>query len=452
MADEIGCEPRDRQSTLEFLTRVIALSSAEQTEVSLHAERESLTRFAGSRIHQNVAELDCRLSVRSIEDGKTGHASTNRFDEASLRQTVEWARTVARTGRIAADPPQFAGPQTYREIHNYSAKTADVSPQERAELVKRLADQCALKGAEAAGAVSNSEHILAIANSKGLCAYHALTDSNFTATVSSDGSTGWCNSHAVDFSKLSAARMGSLALERAVLGRNPRKIPPGRYTVILEAAAVKDFLDFLAWLGFGAQAFEEGRSFMCGKLGTQITGANITITDDAYHPLGIGIPFDFEGMPRQRVALIEKGVARNVVYDRAHAARAGKDSTGHALPPKYTFGPLPMNLVLSPGEADAEEMLRSVTHGLLVSRFWYCRVVDPAKTLLTGQTRDGTFLIEDGHIVCGVRDFRFNESILESFARAEMVSHDLSRIESTLAPTLKIADFRFTEVIGESQP
>jgi predicted Zn-dependent protease len=253
----------------------------------------------------------------------------------------------------------------------------------------------------------------------------------------------------VDFSDLDASHMGSLALERSVRGQNPRKIPPGRYTVILEAAAVKDFLDFLAWLGFGAQAFEEGRSFMCGKLGKQITGENITISDDAYHPLGIGIPFDFEGMPRQQVALIEKGIARAVVYDRAYAARAGKSSSGHALPPRYAFGPLPVNLVMKAGQAAPEEMIRSVKRGLLVSRFWYCRVVDPAKTLLTGQTRDGTFLIEDGQIVCGVKDFRFNESILESFARAEMVSRGLSRIESTLAPTLKIADFRFTEVIGE---
>jgi predicted Zn-dependent protease len=248
---------------------------------------------------------------------------------------------------------------------------------------------------------------------------------------------------------LDAGERGKRALERALASRNPRKLEPGRYTVILEEAAVKEFLDFLAWLGFGAQAYEEGRSFMCGKIGSKITGDNITIIDDAYDARGSGIPFDCEGMPKQRVALVEKGIARAVVHDRASAARMGGASTGHALPAALTYGPLPLNLVMSPGDHSFEQMLRSVERGLLITRFWYCRVVDPAKTLLTGQTRDGTFLIENGKLVCGVNDMRFNESVLEVFARAEMLSDSLRRVDSTLAPALKVADFRFTESVGE---
>lgn len=449
MADELKFDFRDRESTLAFLETVIDMSPASQTEVSLEAGGESLTRFAGNRIHQNVSESNAKLTVRSIEGGHIGHSSINRFDKDSIRRALDWARAVARSGRIKADPAEFAGPQEYGSLDNFSSTTAEFSPNERAEVVGSLIEECSAREAEAAGAISNSASFQATANSGGLRAYHAGTDANFTATVSADGSTGWCDSYAVDASKLDAGAMGALALERAIAGKNPRGLEPGRYTVILEEAAVKDFLDFLNWLGFGAQAFEEGRSYMCGKIGEKITGGNITISDDAFQPLGAGVPFDYEGVPKQTVTLIENGIARGAVYDRAYAARANRSSTGHALPSRFTYGPLALNIAMRPGDSDAAEMLRSVKRGLLVSRFWYCRVVDPAKTLMTGQTRDGTFLIEDGKIVCGVKDMRFNENILEAFSRAELISKSVRRIETSIVPAMKIGDFRFTETVGE---
>jgi predicted Zn-dependent protease len=449
MADEIRFDFRDKESTMDFLGKTLDMSSAAQTEVSLEAAKESLTRFAGNQIHQNVCELDAKLSIRSIEDGHIGFAATNRIDNDSLRQALDWALAVARSKRIKAEPAEFAGSQEYSPIDNFSARTAAFSPDERAEIVSNLIGECVSRGAEAAGAISNSEDAFATANSNGLRAYHAHTDANFTTTVLAEGSTGWCDTYAVDASRLDAPTHGAVALERAIAGKNRQKLEPGKYTVILEEAPVKDLLDFLNWLGFGAQAFEEGRSYMCGKLGEKITGENITIEDDAFQPLGTGIPFDYEGMPKQRVSLIENGIARGVVYDRAYAARANRSSTGHALPSRFAFGPLPLSLIVKPGTSDIEEMIRSVGRGLLVSRFWYCRVVDPAKTLMTGQTRDGTFLIEDGKIACGVQDMRFNESILEAFSRAELISKSVRRIGTSIVPAMKIDDFRFTETVGE---
>ena len=449
MADEIRFDFRERESTLDFLGKALEMSSAAQTEVSLEAGKESLTRFAGNQIHQNVSESNAKLSIRSIEDGHIGFAATNRIDTDSLRQALDWAHSVARSQRIVAGPAEFAGPQKYSQIDNFSSQTAEFSPVERAEIVGRLIEECSPHGAEAAGAISNSEDVFATANSNGLHAYHARTDANFTATVLADKSTGWCDTYAVDASKLEASAQGSIALERAIAGKNRRKIEPGKYTVILEEAPVKDFLDFLNWLGFGAQAFEEGRSYMCGKLGKKITGENISIADDAFQPLGTGIPFDFEGMPKQRVSLIENGIARGVVYDRAFAARAKRSSTGHALPSRFTYGPLALSVTMQPGDSDVDEMIRSVKRGLLVSRFWYCRVVDPAKTLMTGQTRDGTFLIEDGKIAGGVQDMRFNESILDAFSRAKLISKTVRRIGTSIVPAMKIDDFRFTETVGE---
>jgi predicted Zn-dependent protease len=450
MADERDFNPHSRESALDFLEHVLKLSKASQTEVTLEAESNALTRFAGNQIHQNMGSSDCRLSVRAIEGEGIGDASTNKFDAESLRQTLDSARQVARSGRIPAEPPDLPEPQRYREIQNFFEATAQFSPAQRAEMAKRIIEASSEHGAEAAGAVSNSAEALAIANSRGLRAFHSLTDSHFTATVLADGSTGWCDCASADVASLDTEERGKQALERALAARKPRKLEPGKYTVILEEPAVKEFLDFLAWLGFGAQSFEEGRSFMCGKIGTKITGENITIVDDAFHPMGGGVPFDYEGMPKQRVVLIENGVARGVVHDRASAARMGVSSTGHALPSAYTYGPLPMNLVMGPGTHSFQDMLRSIERGLLITRFWYCRVVDPAKTLLTGQTRDGTFLIENGELVCGVNDMRFNVSVLECFARADMVNNALRRVNSTLVPSIKTADFQFTEVVGES--
>ena len=449
MADSILFDPRDRESTLEFLEKILEMSPSLQTEVVLRAGASSLTRFARNEIHQNVSESDSTLSIRLIEDGHIGGASSNCLDGKEIRRTLGWIHDVVRSGRIPAEPAGFADTFDYEAIENYFKETAELSPRKRAGMVGSLIEKCAGNEAEAAGAVSNVETILAIANSNGLRAYHALTDANFTATVSIDGSTGWCDCYATDAAMLEAESMGRLALERALAGKNPRKVDPGRYTVILEEAAVKDFLDFLCWLGFGAQTFEDGRSFMCDKIGNKITGDNVTIVDDAFDPRGAGVPFDYEGVPKEQVVLIEDGIAREVVYDRMYAFRARKSSTGHALPSGFTYGPLPLNMIMRPGEADTSQMIRSVKRGLLVSRFWYCRVVDPAKTLLTGQTRDGTFLIEDGEIVGGVNDMRFNENILEAFSRAEMISQKVRRIDTTLAPAMKIADFRFTEAVGE---
>ncbi|MBI4831129.1 MAG: TldD/PmbA family protein [Candidatus Lindowbacteria bacterium] len=449
MADRIRFDPADDRSTLEFLERVVAMSPASQTEVILEAEKSSLTRFANSQIHQNVRQSDCQLSIRVIENGCVGSVSTNDFNDDSLHHAFNWAMTVARCGRTPAEPPDLPGAQQYGEITNHCRATADFPPHERALMAKRLIEECSSRGAEAAGAVSNSEGVVAITNSKGLRAYHALTDSNFTATVSVESATGWCDCYSVDVSGLDAENMGKRALERALAAKNPQRVSTGRYTVILEEAAIKELIDILTWLGFGAQAVEEGRSFMCGKFGKRITGGNVTIADDAYEPIGIGTPFDYEGMPKKRVVLIENGVAREVVYDRAFASRAGKFSTGHALPAGFTEGPLPLNTVMNPGTSKVHDMLRSVERGLLVTRFWYCRVVDPAKTLLTGRTRDGTFFIENGEIVRGVRDMRFNESMLEGCARGEAIAGTVRRIGSAIVPVMKIADFRFTECVGE---
>lgn len=245
--------------------------------------------------------------------------------------------------------------------------------------------------------------------------------------------------------------IGRIAVDKAIQSKNPTSIDPGAYTVILEEDAVATMMFFLGYLGFSALAVQEGRSFMSGHVGEKVTGDNITIWDDGFDPRGVILPFDFEGVPKQKVMLIENGVAKNAVYDTATAAREpGKKSTGHGLPAPNTMGPLPINLIMKPGSVSKEEMIASTEKGIWVTRFHYVNPVHPVKAILTGMTRDGTFLIENGKITRPLKNLRFTQSILEAFANAEMFSRELKMIKmgfgnfASCAPAVKIKDFTFT--------
>jgi predicted Zn-dependent protease len=267
----------------------------------------------------------------------------------------------------------------------------------------------------------------------------------------SETSSGYADQTVLDVTELDPERIGRIALDKALQGQNPTGIEPGTYTVILEEDAVASMLFTLGYLGLGALSVQEGRSFMNGRFGQPVTGEQITIWDDGHDPRGIVQPFDYEGVPKQRVTLIGKGVAEAVVYDSFTAGREeGRASTGHSLPAPNTAGPLPLNLYLGPGKASKEEMLASTDRGIWVTRFHYTNPVHPVKAVLTGMTRDGTFLIEHGEIVRPLRNLRFTQGILEAFAGAEMLGSTLKRVKAgwggsaTCVPALKVHEFRFT--------
>jgi len=269
--------------------------------------------------------------------------------------------------------------------------------------------------------------------------------------VMGETGSGYAADASIDVRDLNPAEIGRIAVDKAIRSANPTDIEPGKYTVILEEEAVADMVFFLGWLGLGALSFQEDRSFMSGKLGERVTGEKITIWDDGLDLRGLPFPFDFEGVPKEKVLLINKGIAKSVVYDSLTAGREkGKMSTGHSLPAPNTSGPIPINLFMAPGAATKEEMLASTDRGIWVTRFHYTNPVHPVQTVLTGMTRDGTFLIENGTIVRPLKNLRFTQSILEAFANVEMLGADLKMIKSdwntigTCAPAAKIRDFRFT--------
>jgi len=444
--------PLSNEEAGHLLREAIGQSAAEQTEALIEARRESLTRFANNEIHQNVTSINHTLTLRVRVGQRVGTASTNRLDSSGLRQVADRALAIARLSPEDAGLPDLAPPAPVPALDTFVAATAASTPEDRAAAVGPVMAEAAARDLNAAGALSAVAGTVAFANSRGVLAFQPETYSQFTCTVRSENSSGWVDRHRRDVRALDAATLGRLAIEKAERSRHPGAIEPGRYTVVLEPNAVAELVLFLATLGLGAQAEQEGRSFMADRMGERITGERATIADDAYDPRAFGRPFDFEGTPRQRVTLIEHGIARAVVHDRRTAKKAGVESTGHATPPPATEGPLPYSLVVSAGDTPLEQLIATTERGILVTRFWYNRVVDPKQTLITGMTRDGTFVIENGKLTRGLRNLRFNESVLGVLERADVWGRDAEPTvfdyvgNCVVAPALRVRDFRFTGV------
>lgn len=434
----------------DALEEALAYSKADQTEVLAIAHDSALSRFSNSFIHQNVAEKNVHLSIRTIIEKRIGYASTNRLDKAFVHNTVDAANEIAKERPEDKEFRSLPKPKPLHPLDSYIAATADYSPEQRAAAVKRIIDKADQNELSASGAFSNEVAVLGVANSLGIKSIQSITQASLNVVVSSQSSSGFASFISKDINELSPEMLADTAIGKALSSQNPVTIEPGRYTVILEEEAVAELVSFLAFIGFGALAFQEQRSFMSGKIGQKIAGGNITIWDNALDSQTIGFPFDFEGVPKQTVVLIENGIAKNVVYDSHTAQREGKESTGHALPAPNSYGPIPTNLFLLPGESSIEEMIASTDKGILVTRFHYTNIEDPIKTTLTGMTRDGTFLIEKGKVVSGIKNLRITQSVLEALSNVELISKRARLIDTGFGachvPTLKIRDFNFTGI------
>jgi len=304
-------------------------------------------------------------------------------------------------------------------------------------------------GFQAAGAFSTGTFRVAVANSNGLFAHHERTLSNFLTVVMTDSSSGYAERMSLDAHDIDAEAIAREAIQKAADGRNPAAIEPGEYEVILEDYAVCDILDFLGYLSFGALAVQEARSFMAGKLGQKLMGDNVSIWDDALDPQGMPVPFDLEGTPKRPVDFIRDGIALGPCYDLTTALKEGRESTGHGVRPGHeAMGPMPGNMFLATGNATREEMIASTARGILVTRFWYTRVVHPLTVIITGMTRDGTFLIEDGEIKHSVRNLRFTQSYLEALNHVAMIGREAQNLRSGFSfnrvPAIKVSGWNFT--------
>jgi predicted Zn-dependent protease len=304
----------------------------------------------------------------------------------------------------------------------------------------------------ASGAFTTAVQEIAVANSLGVFAYYPTTLADLEIVIMADSGSGYAHATSVDVTQMDAQALGQEAIEKALRSRDPIEIEPGDYTVILEEHAVEEMLFYLTYLGCGALAVQEQRSFMTDRFGEKIVGRNISLWDDGLDPQGLPMPFDYEGVPKRKVDFMREGLATSVVYDTYTAGREeGKESTGHALPAPNPYGPFPGNRFLAPGEATKEEMLASTEKGIWITRFHYMNPVHRLKTIVTGMTRDGTFLIEKGEITRPIKNLRFTQSILEALSSVEMIGKERKLLLSGslgcgCVPALKIDNFTFTGV------
>jgi predicted Zn-dependent protease len=454
----------------DIFHRINKLSSADETEVLFSGGSFALTRFANNTIHQNVADENHVVSVRTAFGGRTARASTNKFDDDGLRRVVESSEALARVQH--PDPDLLPMPDSREAAGSadkcaaqfpsrHFAETAAITPQLRAGGVKRIVDIAQKHKLTTAGIFSSSESVEGIFNSRGLSSWHTQTLAEISITMQGANSSGWQKANSPDITNLDPLSLAETAAKKALDSARPGEIPPGKYTVILEPSAALDIVGFMFW-DYSGMAILDQRSFLTGRIGSQLFGENITVWDDVTHPLQTGSPFDGEGMRRLRVPLVENGVVKRVVYARAtaermkrseHKDKAGPiEPTGHGFPLPNEMGEMPLNIVFAAPQdpQTLSEMIASTERGVLVTRLWYIREVDPYEKMLTGMTRDGTLLVENGQVRQGVRNLRFNESLIHMLSNVEAMSVPLRSCGEEsfdmVVPAMKIRDFNFTEV------
>src|SRR5262249_46096919 len=424
------------------------VAGSDETEVQLDETIDALTRFANNAIHQNVAEQGTTVSVRTVVDGRTARATTNRLDQDSLQKAVESSLELAHSQPKNPNLLPMPAKQRYGAVNRFSRQTAALSPEVRARAVRQASDLAIRSGQVAAGIFSSDQSQLALGNSRGLFAVHRQTHAEFSITMQDDPAASWAKANSGDIRKIDPQALARRASEKAKMAKDAQELAPGKYTVILEPAAVLDLAGFLFY-DFAATALADQRSCLNKRMGKQLFGKNIAIVDDVYHPLQLGAPFDGEGMPRQRVSLVENGIPKNLVYSRASAKKAGKAPTGHGFGLPNEYGEAPMNLVFAGGGSSVEKMVASTDRGLLVTRVWYIREVDPYDKIMTGMTRDGLFLVEKGKVTTAVRNFRFTQSLIELLKNVKEMSPSVRTTAEEafemVVPAMKVTGFRFTE-------
>jgi predicted Zn-dependent protease len=454
----------DPSRCADLFKRVRRYASVSDVELSIYGGRSSLTRFANNAITQNVSEEGFDLSVRVQVGGRTARATTNRLDDDSLSRVVAQAEALASIQEEDPTlPPMLTAAEqgSAPQLDRYCEQTAAMSAGERSEQVAAMVAIAGREGLNSAGTYSNGEHFEALFNSHGVARWHRETLAEASVTMQAEDSSGWQKQNYSSATRLDVRQLASVAAEKAVRSAHPIELEPGKYTVVLEPAAVVDLIGFLA-ADFSGLALLEQRSCLNGRIGKQLFGENVTIVDDVTHPEQLGESFDGEGVARQQLTLVENGVVREVAMARATAARIAKSElatsfarvrpTGHGFSLPSEGGEAAVNIVIQVPEGERksiDEMVAATERGLLITRLWYIREVDAFEKILTGMTRDGTFLIDSGRIGRGIRNFRFNQSVLEMLRQILNFGHSVrscgEEAFAMVAPAMRIKDFLFTE-------
>jgi predicted Zn-dependent protease len=444
-----GAAPISRSDAESIAKRALSFSTADEARITIDGAVRGNTRFAVNQVSTAGDDSDTTITVTSSYGKRSASATTNKLDDEGVRRVVE---TSERLAKLAPEDPEAMpelGPQQYRETKGWSDSTAALDAVGRVSAVRSITDPARGAGMNATGYLESIGEARAVATSEGLFAYGRTTAVSMTTTVRTASATGsgWAGAAHSDWSRITPAELGTRAIEKARLSEAPVAIEPGRYTVILEPTAVGNLVQLIAF-ALNARGADEGRSFFTrqgggNKIGMKVVDERVTLASDPLDPDAAAYTFAGDGLPVERTVWIENGVVKNLAYDRYWAEKQGKKPT-----------PLIGSLRMSGGDQSVDEMIASTRRGILVTRFWYIRPVDPRTILYTGLTRDGTFLIENGKITRAVKNLRFNESPifmlnnLEAMGRPMRVSasEDGSPGFAIVVPPIKTRDFTFTSL------
>ena len=422
----------------------------EGIEVTVCGSDIATSRFALNSMTQNQAPELISVAVRVVVDGRQARLETDEISEKGVAKLIDNAIAIARMLPVDKDLLPLVKPvsaKKYGRVDRFDRETANMSAKYRAFEIRKIIDAANSSDVQSAGVYASGSWFYAVGNSRGLFSYHRESSAECSVTIEKINSSGWGKAQSTKSSSVNPTTIVSHAVQAAETSHDPIELAPGKYTTILSPSAVLDLLSFL-WNDFAATSHKDKLSSLVDKVGEKVFGENINISDDFMHPLQAGLPFDGEGMPRQVVTLVESGVVKNLVYGRRSANFFGVESSGHGLAEPSPNGEAPLNLVVEGGDVSLPEMIASTDKGVLLSRVWYVRIVDTSRLLITGMTRDGTFLIEDGKVKLGVKNLRFNVSLIDLLNNVLQLGPVIRAAgeESfpAVVPAMKVKDFNFT--------
>jgi predicted Zn-dependent protease len=419
--------------TLELAERALELAGADQAEVVVTGEKSGFARFAASEVHQPTLIDNVVIQLRIVSDGRSGAAVTNRTDDEGLSSLARRAADAAASASPDPDLPSLAPPAELPTVEGYDEETAALGSGDQAQLAEAAIAASGDFGLYGFFTTGVSE--LAVASTTGLRAAERKTDATCLALAAADDASGYAMRTSWRAGEIDPAAVAHEAAEKAARTRGAVDVPPARYRAVLEPYAVADLLFYTSFDMFNGLALLEERSWFAGRIGQRLFDPKVTLVDDALDPGGLPRAFDFEGTPKKRVALVDEGVIRDTVWDRATAARAGRTSTGHALPiDSRSYGAFASALAMSPGEAEStDELAELVVDGIYITRLHYLGVVNPREGVLTGMTKDGTFRIRDGKVAEPLVNLRFTVSMPELLAEVPGLTRE--------APLVNVTDF-----------
>lgn len=421
--------------------------SVDQIEILYSSSKNALTRFANNEIHQNMAWRNLFVSIRVIIGKKIGVAQTSSIKKKSLDITLNKAIEIAKNQQ---SDPDFVTLPVPKKTSKLSERVSNFSIDKMGKGAGSIIEIARKKQLTASGAYACEISEVAVANSLGVFQYHKSASVNLSTVILADTSSGFASQVAKNQVDIRPQEVGEVAVYKALESAKPRDLPPDDYEVILEPQAVSEIMSFLSWYGPNARIYHEGASCFSKKMDQQVFGSNINIIDDPFHELVFPMPFDYEGFPKKKLEIVKNGVLKNIAYDSYHANKFGMQNTGHALPAPNTIGPVPLHMYIKEGNETKTQMIKNVKKGLLITRFWYVRVLNPKTLNITGMTRDGTFLIKDGEVVGPVKNMRFNQSIPEALNNVIAIENKLNAVGSfegemiSLSPTLHIGKWSFS--------